>query len=252
VEIKPMSLSEAKAAGAMALFGEKYGDVVRTVRMGEFSMELCGGTHLKSTAEAGLCRIVAESGVGANLRRLEALTGAAALRHDRNLENTLKAAASVLASRPDGVDAAAEKLKARVRELEKQLQAAQEKLAASSGDELLQGAAEINGVKFATGRAPQDLNANALRELADNLANKLDGVVVLAGETEGKVLWAVKASKSAVEKGAHAGNLVRELAKLTGGGGGGRPDFAQAGGKDVTKVDEALTQAAAVLEAQLK
>jgi alanyl-tRNA synthetase len=251
VEIRAMSLEEAKAEGAMALFGEKYGDVVRTVRMGEFSLELCGGTHLKSTAEAGFCRIVSESGVGANLRRIEALTGAAALRHDRTAERTLKAAAGVLGARPDALESAAEKLKQRVRELEKQLQAAQQKLASSSGEELLQNASEIHGVQFAAGRAPQGLKADALRELADQLANKLNGVIVLAAEDSGKVLWAVKASKSAVERGAHAGNLVRELAKITGGGGGGRPDFAQAGGKEIGKINDALQQASELFAAQI-
>ncbi len=251
VDIRAMSLEEAKAEGAMALFGEKYGDVVRTVRMGEFSLELCGGTHLQSTSEAGFCRIVSESGVGANLRRIEALTGAAALRHNRTLENTIKATAGVLAARPDAIESAAEKLKARVRDLEKQLQSAQQKLASSSGDELLQNAIEIHGVQFASGRAPQGLNANALRELADKLANQLDGVIVLAAEDNGKVLWAVKASKSAVEKGAHAGNLVRELAKITGGGGGGRPDFAQAGGKEPEKINDALQQASELFAAQI-
>ena len=251
VEIRAMSLEEAKAEGAMALFGEKYGDVVRTVRMGEFSLELCGGTHLQSTAETGFCRIVSESGVGANLRRIEALTGAAALRHNRTLENTLKATAGVLAARPDAIESAAEKLKTRVRDLEKQLQAAQQKLASSSSDELLQNAIEIHGVKFASGRAPQGLNANALRELADKLANKLDGVIVLAAEDNGKVLWAVKASKSAVAKGAHAGNLVRELAKITGGGGGGRPDFAQAGGKEIGKINDALQQSSELFTTQI-
>jgi alanyl-tRNA synthetase len=251
VEVRVMSLEEAKAEGAMALFGEKYGEVVRTVRMGEFSLELCGGTHLQSTAEAGLCRIVSESGVGANLRRIEALTGAAALRHNRTLENTLKATAGVLGARPNAIESAAEKLKNRVQELEKQLQAAQQKLASSSSEELLQNAVEIHGVRFASGRAPQGLNAGALRELADKLAQKLDGVIVLATEDNDKVLWAVKASKTAVEKGAHAGNLVRELAKITGGGGGGRPDFAQAGGKETGKIGDALQQASELFAAQI-
>lgn len=251
VEVELMALEEAKSAGAMALFGEKYSDVVRTVRMGDVSMELCGGTHLKSTSEAGFCRIVAESGVGANLRRIEALTGAAALRYDREQEKRLKAAAAALSARPEAVDAAAEKLKLRVRELERQLQNAQEKLASSSSTELLESAVEVQGVKLAAGSAPKELSANALRELADDLANRLGGVVVLAGETNGKVLWAVKAHKDAVAKGAHAGNLVRELAKITGGGGGGRPDFAQAGGKDLTKIAEALAHAPTVLEGQL-
>jgi alanyl-tRNA synthetase len=252
VETTYTNIEEAKAQGAMALFGEKYGDVVRTVKMGDFSLELCGGTHVKSTAEAGLLRIVSEGGVGANLRRVEALTGAAALRHDRTAEERVKATAGVLGAQPENITGAAEKLKNRLRELEKQLQQAQQKLASSSADELLQNANDIGGVPFAATRAPQGLNANALRDLSDKLADKLNGVVVLAAEDDGKVLWAVKASKSAVEKGAHAGNLVRELAKLTGGGGGGRPDFAQAGGKETAKIDDALNQAATFFETQVK
>jgi alanyl-tRNA synthetase len=252
VEITYTDINEAKAQGAMALFGEKYGDIVRTVRMGDFSLELCGGTHLPITSAAGVCRIVNESGVGANLRRIEALTGALALRHDRAQAERLRETAQVLGSQPENVPGAAEKLRGRVRELEKQLQQAQQKMAGASVDEVLQNAADINGVPFAATRAPQGLNANALRELADRLSDKLNGVVVLAGESDGKVLWAVKATKSAVERGAHAGNLVRELAKLTGGGGGGRPDFAQAGGKDLSKVDEALAQATQLMTAQLQ
>src|SRR5690606_11801677 len=121
----------------------------------------------------------------------------------------------------------------------------------SAAENLLNDAVEIKGVKLLATRAPQNLDANALRDLADRLANKLDGVAVLVGENNGKVLWAVKAAPAAIEKGAHAGNLVRELAKITGGGGGGRPDFAQAGGKDATKIAEALAAAANVLETQI-
>jgi alanyl-tRNA synthetase len=251
VEITYTSLSEARAMGAMALFGEKYGDVVRTVRMGNFSLELCGGTHLSRTSAVGLCRIVSEGGVGANLRRVEALTGVAALRYDRTQEEHLREAARTLGAQPDTVSDAAEKLRLRVRELEKQLQQAQQKMATASVDEMLKDVTSINGLMLAVSRAPQGLNANALRELADRMANKLNGVVVLAGESDGKVLWAAKASKSAVEHGAHAGNLVRELAKITGGGGGGRPDFAQAGGKDATKIDGALARAPEIVAEQI-
>ncbi len=252
VEIRYTNLNEARAMGAMALFGEKYGDVVRTVRMGDFSLELCGGTHLATTSAAGLCRIVSEGGVGANLRRIEALTGAAALHYDREQEQRLREAARHLGAQPELVPAAAEKLRQRVRELEKQLQQAQQKMAGSAADELLKDATTVNGVAFAAARAPQGLSANALRDLADRLAAKLNGVVVLAGESDSKVLWAVKASKDAVERGAHAGNLVRELAKITGGGGGGRPDFAQAGGKDTSKIDAALAQAPQILAGQIR
>ena len=252
VEISHSSLAEARAQGAMALFGEKYGDVVRTVKMGDFSLELCGGTHLKNSSAAGLCRIVGEGGVGANLRRIEALTGLAALRHDREKAQALRETARHLGAQPDNVVAAAEKLRNRVRELERQLQQAQQKMASASAGDLLGGAVEVNGVKLVATRAPQGLSANALRDLADQLAAKLDGVVALAAESEGKVLLAVKAAPSAVAQGAHAGNLVRELAKITGGGGGGRPDFAQAGGKDATKIDEALGAAKDVLGGQVK
>lgn len=252
VEITHTSLAEAKASGAMALFGEKYGDVVRTVKMGDFSLELCGGTHLPTTSAAGLCRIVSEGGVSANVRRIEALTGAAALRHDRDRDHTLRETARQLGAQPDNAVVAAEKLRQRVRDLERQLQQAQQKMASASAGDLLGGALDVNGVKLVATRAPQGLSANALRDLADQLATKLDGVVALAAESEGKVLLAVKASPNAVARGAHAGNLVRELAKITGGGGGGRADFAQAGGKDATKIDEALSQAKELLAAQVK
>ncbi|HEY0072627.1 MAG TPA: alanine--tRNA ligase, partial [Abditibacteriaceae bacterium] len=252
VEIKHTTLAEAKAQGAMALFGEKYGDVVRTVRMGDFSLELCGGTHLSITSAAGLCRIVSEGGVSANIRRIEAYTGALALSHDRETESRVRGIAQLLGTQPDNVVGATEKLKGRVRELEKQLQQAQQKMASASAEDLLQGAVEIKGVKLLATRAPQGLNADALRNLADQLAQKSNGVVALAGEADGKVLWAVKVAPDAVKIGAHAGNLVRELAKITGGGGGGRPDFAQAGGKDATQIEAALQQAKEVLSQQIK
>ncbi len=252
VEITHTSLVEAKASGAMALFGEKYGDIVRTVKMGDFSLELCGGTHLSTTSAAGLCRIVSEGGVSANVRRIEALTGSAALRHDRDRDRVLRETARQLGAQPDNAVVAAEKLRQRVRDLERLLQQAQQKMASASAGDLLGGALDVNGVKLVATRAPQGLSATALRDLADQLAAKLDGVVALAAESEGKVLLAVKASPSAVKAGAHAGNLVRELAKITGGGGGGRADFAQAGGKDATKIDEALSAAQALLGAQVK
>lgn len=247
VVIAEKTLAEARAMGAMALFGEKYGDVVRTVKMGDFSLELCGGTHLPTTSAAGLLRIVSEGGVGANVRRIEALTGNAALEYDREQAQKLRDVAGELGARPDNVLAAAEKLKNRVRDLEKQLADAQRKLSGGAADEILANASEVKGIKFAASRAPEGLAGDALRDLADQLAQKLDGVVVLASENGGKVMWAVKASKSAVEKGAHAGNIVKQLATVTGGGGGGRPDFAQAGGKDVSKIDEALAKSSEMI-----
>ncbi|HEX8551317.1 MAG TPA: alanine--tRNA ligase [Abditibacteriaceae bacterium] len=249
VEIREMSLDQARGAGAMALFSEKYGDTVRTVKMGE-SFELCGGTHLQNTASAGLLRLLSEGGISANVRRIEALTGNAALLHDRGQVQTLKQTAQSLGVAPDAAPATAEKLRARVKELEKQIQQAQRERAASSLDELLANAQDVAGLKLVAARAPEGLDADALRDLVGKAADKAD-VVVLAAENGGKVVLAVKASKDAVAKGAHAGNLVRELAKMTGGGGGGKPDFAQAGGKDVTQIDAALAAAQGVLESQL-
>ena len=243
VEIAEKTFAEAKAMGAMALFGEKYGDVVRTVRMGDFSLELCGGTHLPTTSAAGLFRVVSEGGVAANVRRIEAVTGQVALEHDRSIHSELQLVARELGARPENAVQVAQKLQLRLKELEKQLAGAQRQLSSGAADALLENAVEVKGFQFAAGRAPQGVSGEALRELADRLAQKLDGVVALAAEEGGKVVWAVKATKSAVEKGAHAGNLVKQLAQMTGGNGGGRPDFAQAGGKDPAQIDAALAKA---------
>lgn len=243
VDIAEKTLAEARAMGAMALFGEKYGDVVRTVKMGDFSLELCGGTHLPTTSAAGVFRIASEGGVAANVRRIEALTGFAALEHDRKTQQSLREVAQELGARPENALQSANKLSNRVKDLEKQLAQLQRQLSSGASDSLLNGATEVKGFGFAAGRAPQGVSGDALRELADKLAQKLDGVVALVSEDGGKITWAVKATKSAVEKGAHAGNLVKQLAQITGGNGGGRPDFAQAGGKDASKIDEALAKA---------
>ena len=258
IETREMPIAEARGLGAMALFGEKYGDVVRTVRMGDYSMELCGGTHLRNTSAAGFLRLISESGVGSNLRRIEALSGKAALEYDREQNNRVLEVAHALGTQPNNVVGAAEKMRVRVRELEKQLNEAQSKLALSSLDEILAQSVEIGETVLVASRAPQNLDANTLREVTEKLSDKVavssanDFVLALASENDGRVVWAVKVGKDAVAKGAHAGNLIRELAKTTGGGGGGKPDFAQAGGKDSAKIDEALAMAKEVLTAQLK
>ena len=177
------------------------------------------------------------------MRRIEALTGLKALDFDRAQAQTLREVAAQLSARPENIVAAAEKIVARNRDLERELATAQRKLGGGAQDQILASAVEVGGFKVVASRAPEGLNAGALRELADALADKLDGVVILAGQNEGKVMWAVKASKAAVAAGAHAGNIVKRLAQITGGGGGGRPDFAQAGGKDAGKIDEALAAA---------
>ncbi len=243
VEIAEKTLAEARAMGAMALFGEKYGDVVRTVRMGDFSLELCGGTHIPTTSAAGTFRIVSEGGVAANVRRIEALTGFAALEHERQTAAALREVARELNAKPDQVTQAASKLAARVKELERQLAGVQRQLGSGALETLLAGAVEVKGFRFVAGRAPEGVSGESLRELSSQIAQKLDGMVALVSEDDGKIVWIVNATKSSVAKGAHAGNLAKQLAQITGGNGGGRPDFAQAGGKDAGKIDEALERA---------
>ena len=243
IEIAEKTLAEARAMGAMALFGEKYGDVVRTVKMGDFSLELCGGTHIPTTSAAGTFRIVSEGGVAANVRRIEALTGFAALEHERQTAASLREVARELNAKPDQVTQAAGKLAARVKELEKQLAGAQRQLGGAALESLLAGAVEVKGFRFVAGRVPGGVSGEALRELSSQVAQKLDGMVALVSEDDDKIVWIVNATKSAVGKGAHAGNLAKQLAQITGGNGGGRPDFAQAGGKDASKIEEALARA---------
>ena len=252
VLVREMPVDEAKRIGAIALFGEKYGDIVRVVQAGEYSTELCGGTHLKSTAQAGLFKIVSEGGVAAGVRRIEALTGKGALVYYDEVEEKLENIASVLKTTPQEslrrVETISAELKAALKEIE-QLKA---KLASSSFDEVLDNAEDVDGVRIVTGRFDQ-LDMEALRNTCESLRSKAGtGVVVLASALGGKVSFVAMATKDAVARGIHCGNIVKEAAKAAGGGGGGRPDMAQAGGKDVSKIDEALRLAAEAAKAQIK
>jgi alanyl-tRNA synthetase len=252
VLVREMPVDEANRIGAIALFGEKYGDIVRVVQAGEYSTELCGGTHLKSTAQAGLFKIVSEGGVAAGVRRIEALTGKGALVYYDEVEEKLENIASVLKTTPQEslrrVETISAELKAALKEIE-QLKA---KLASSSFDEVLENAEDVDGVRIVTGRFDQ-LDMEALRNTCESLRSKAGtGVVVLASALGGKVSFVAMATKDAVARGIHCGNIVKEAAKAAGGGGGGRPDMAQAGGKDVSKIDEALRLAAEAAKAQIK
>ena len=252
VLVREMPVDEANRIGAIALFGEKYGDIVRVVQAGEYSTELCGGTHLKSTAQAGLFKIVSEGGVAAGVRRIEALTGKGALVYYDEVEDKLENIASVLITTPQEslrrVETISAELKAALKEIE-QLKA---KLASSSFDEVLENAEDVDGVRIVTGRFDQ-LDMEALRNTCESLRSKAGtGVVVLASALGGKVSFVAMATKDAVARGIHCGNIVKEAAKAAGGGGGGRPDMAQAGGKDVSKIDEALRLAAEAAKAQIK
>lgn len=242
VTAQEMSYDDAIAAGALAFFGDKYGDRVRVLKMGEFSTELCGGTHVSRTGDIGLFKLRAESAVGAGVRRIEALTGEGALELVRLKEAELREIAGLLKSGEEEVAERLAKLLASQKELEKKLADTQAKLVSGQSVDLLDGLQEVGGVKVVTRRVDQT-DAKVLRELADKMRDKMQSGVVVLGGTDGKkVLLLAAVTKDLTEK-LNAGNLIKEMAPLVGGGGGGRPDFAQAGGKNPAGLDDALARA---------
>ncbi|SFE64357.1 alanine--tRNA ligase [Peptostreptococcus sp. D1] len=246
-----MNIEEAKEMGATALFGEKYGDVVRVVKMGEASIELCGGTHLKNTSEVGLFKILSEGGVAAGVRRIEAITGRAVYNYILEKDSLLENVAEVLKTREDNLYKKAASLTDENKELERELHSLKTKLSMESAAEALKNKIEINGVALITNKY-EAIDNDTLREAADNLRDRVEnGVAVVSSVNEGKLSFVATASKGAIDKGVHAGNLVREVAKVTGGKGGGRPNMAQAGGVDISKIDEAFEAAKAVVESQI-
>jgi len=247
-----MSLEEAKKTGAMALFGEKYGESVRVVSMGEFSRELCGGTHVANTAEVKNFKILSESGVAAGVRRIEALTGDAVIAYYKKMEKEVEEAAALLKASPANLLEKIGSLQAELKALHSQCESLKSKLAKDALGDVMDQVKEIKGVKLLASKM-EGVDMNGLRELGDQLKEKLgDGVVVLASVSDGKVNLMATATDGAMKAGAHAGNLIKGIAALVGGGGGGRPNMAQAGGKNPAGVDDALTKACEVLEGQLK
>jgi alanyl-tRNA synthetase len=246
--VEVTSLERAREMGAVALFGEKYGDVVRVVRMGDFSIELCGGTHLCHTSQVGFFKIIDESSIGAGLRRIEAVTGFSAAQYVRALEDRLKQVADVLGVAQSEVVTAAEKLTQSLREARQEIDTLKSRAVADAASELLSSAQEVNGVRFLTVSVPTS-DLETLRKLIDSLADRIgSGIVVLAGVSDGKVLFLGKVTPDLVPRGFHAGNILRDAARVAGGGGGGKPEFAQAGGKDPTKVEAALAKAAELIK----
>ncbi|OCA92469.1 alanine--tRNA ligase [Pseudobacillus wudalianchiensis] len=240
VGIAHKSIDEAKKMGAMALFGEKYGDIVRVVSVGDYSLELCGGCHVPDTSVIGLFKIVSESGIGAGTRRIEAVTGEAAYKFLNSQTALLKEAAHKLKANPKDILAKVDSLQAELKELQRENESLSQKLSNIEAGSLLDRVQEENGVKFLAARV-QATDMNNLRSMTDELKQKLDsGVIVLAAATGDKVNIVAAVTKDLVEKGYHAGKLVKEVATRCGGGGGGRPDMAQAGGKDPKKIEEAL------------
>lgn len=251
VKTDVMTLEEAKKTGAMALFGEKYGKTVRVVRMGDFSTELCGGTHVANTSAIAAFKIISESGVAAGVRRIEALTGSAVFAYYDKIEADLKQAAQLLKTNPADVISKLEHLQGELKALQSENEALKSKAAKEALGDVMDQVTEVNGVKLLAARA-DGVDMNGLRELGDQLKAKLlEGVVMLASENGGKVNLVAMATEEAMKKGAHAGNLIKGIAGKVGGGGGGRPNMAQAGGKNPAGIPDAIAEAKAVLEQQL-
>ncbi len=251
VKVENMPIEEARKTGAQALFGEKYGDVVRVVNMGDYSIEFCGGTHVKNTNEIMAFKILSESGVAAGVRRIEALTSKGLIRYYDNLEKKLNEAAKVLKATPDNLAEKIAHLTAENKVLHSEVESFKSKLAQDAMGDVMDQVQEIKGVKLLAAEV-DGVDMNGLRDLGDQLKEKLgEGVVVLASGNDGKVSLMVTATDAAMKQGAHAGNLVKAIAGLVGGGGGGRPNMAQAGGKNPAGIQEALKKAAEALEGQL-
>ena len=246
-----MDIEEAKKSGAMALFGEKYDQKVRVVSMGDFSRELCGGTHVKNTSTIMLFKIVSEAGVAAGVRRIEALTGNGVIEYYKKQEAMLHEAAKALKAQPAEVAEKITHLQAEVKSLQSENESLKSKLAQGSLGDVMNQIVDVKGVKLLAAKV-EGVDMNGLRDLGDQLKEKIgEGVVVLAAVNGGKVNLLAMATDAAQKAGAHAGNLIKGVAAIVGGGGGGRPNMAQAGGKNPEKADEAVKAAAGILEQQL-
>ena len=252
VETKVMSLEEAKKTGAMALFGEKYGDTVRVVMIGDFSRELCGGTHVGHTGDIASFKILSESGVAAGIRRIEALTGRNVTAYYQEMEEKLAETARILKTTPASLIERAEHLMTELKSLQSENESLKSKAAKDALGDVMDQVVEVNGVKLLATKV-SGVDMNGLRDLGDQLKAKIaEGVVVLMSDLDGKVNMVAMATDGAMKKGAHAGNLIKGIAALVGGGGGGRPNMAQAGGKNPAGIDEAITKSAEVLKEQIK
>ncbi len=251
VKTDVMSLEDARNTGAMALFGEKYGDEVRVVSMGDFSKELCGGTHVGNTADIAAFKILSENGVAAGVRRVEALTGSNVFDYYGQVEEELLEAARTAKTEPDRLAEKIAHMQAEIKALQSENESLKSRIAQSSVGDVMNDVVEVNGVKLLAVNVP-DVDMNGLRDLGDQLKDKLgEGVVMLASESDGRVNLVAMATEGAVAKGAHAGNLVRAAASKVGGGGGGRPNMAQAGGKDPAGIPDAIAAARDTLEEQV-
>ena len=246
-----MNIEEAKKTGAMALFGEKYADDVRVVSMGDISKELCGGTHVANTSIIGSFKLVSESGVAAGVRRIEALTGEGVFAYYKEIENKLAEIAKLVKGTPANAAEKVEHLLAEVKALQSENESLKSKAAKDALGDVMDQVVEVNGMKVLATKV-DGVDMNGLRDLGDQLKEKIgEGIVVIASNVDGKVNLMATATDAAMKAGAHAGNLIKEIAKLVGGGGGGRPNMAQAGGKNPAGIDDAIEKAKEVAAAQL-
>jgi alanyl-tRNA synthetase len=253
VTTRIMDIDAAKKEGAMALFGEKYANDVRVVSMGDFSKELCGGTHVSNTGTITVFKILTETGIAAGVRRIEALTGNGVFAYYRELENELNSAARTIKSEPAQLSARIESLLEELKALKSENEKLKSKLANNSLGDIMNQIIEVKGVKLLAAKLPE-IDMNGLRNLGDQLKDKLgEGVIILASATApDKVNLLAMVTEGAMKQGAHAGNLIKELAAHVGGGGGGRPNMAQAGGKNAEGIDTVITKAKEVLSLQIK
>lgn len=252
VKTDVMTLEEAKQSGAIALFDEKYANEVRVVSVGDFSSELCGGTHVNNSGEIGFFKIVSESGIAAGIRRIEAVTAFNAINYVEDKNNLLRETAAILKCSEKEILKKLQSQAVEMKEKDKEITELKSKLAGSSIDEILNSSIEIKGIRLITGSL-KDVDGDALRDLADTLRNKIGhGVVVLGSSVGDKVQFVAMATKDAIERGIHCGKIVKEVASIAGGGGGGRPDMAQAGGKNPHKLEEAIRESAKIVEALVK
>ena len=252
VVIKNMPIEEARKTGAQALFGEKYGDIVRVVNMGDYSIEFCGGTHVSNTGEIGAFKILSESGVAAGVRRIEALTSKGLIRYYNELEHKMQEAAKMLKATPDNLIEKIGHLQTEAKELHSEVESLKSKLAKDAMGDVMEQVEDVKGMKVLAIRV-DGVDMNGLRELGDQLKTKLgEGIVVIASETDGKVSLMATVTDGAQKAGAHAGNLIKGIAALVGGGGGGRPNMAQAGGKNPAGIPDALAKVKEVVAEQIQ
>jgi len=252
IKTREMPIEEAKKLGATAQFGEKYGSVVRVVSMGDYSMEFCGGCHLTNTSQAGLFKILSESGVAAGTRRIEAVTGVGVLKYIAEKDAVIERTAEVLKTKVNEIDKKAESLVNELKETKKALESAKAKMANSQAGDVMSNMRTVKGVNIVTAQFDGLGNAD-LRRMGDSIKDKLGcGALVISGNNEGKIAFIAMVTKDAVEKGVHAGKIIKEVTAAAGGSGGGKPDMAQGGGKDASKVADALAKVDEIVELQVR